>query len=37
MKAQWENEKKAIGQVQQLREKIEQLNRDIELAEKNGE
>ena len=24
MKAQWENEKKAIGQVQQLREKIEQ-------------
>ena len=37
MKAQWENEKKAIGQVQQLREKIEQLNRDIDLAEKNGE
>ncbi len=37
MKAQWENEKKAIGQVQQLREQIEQLNRDIELAEKNGE
>ena len=37
MKAQWENEKKAIGQVQQLREKIEQLNRDIETAEKNGE
>ena len=37
MKAQWENEKKAIGQVQQLREKIEQLNRDIEAAEKNGE
>ena len=37
MKAQWENEKKAIGQVQQLREKIEQLNHDIETAEKNGE
>ena len=37
MKAQWENEKKAIGQVQQLREKIEQLKRDIELSEKNGE
>ncbi len=33
MKAQWENEKNAIGRVQQLREKIEDLNRQIEAAE----
>ncbi|MCI7808312.1 ATP-dependent chaperone ClpB [bacterium] len=33
MKAQWENEKNAIGKVQQLREKIEDLNRQIEAAE----
>jgi len=33
MKAQWENEKNAIGHVQQLREKIEDLNRQIEAAE----
>ena len=33
MKAQWENEKNAIGLVQQLREKIEDLNRQIEAAE----
>ena len=33
MKAQWENEKAAIGQVQQLREQIEDLNRQIEAAE----
>ncbi len=33
MKAQWENEKNAIGKVQQLREKIEELNRQIEAAE----
>ncbi len=33
MKAQWENEKNAIGQVQQLREQIEALNRQIEAAE----
>ena len=26
MKAQWENEKKAIGKVQKLREEIEQVN-----------
>ena len=37
MKAKWENEKNAIGRVQQLREKIEQLNRDIESAEQSGE
>ena len=30
---QWENEKNAIGRVQQLREKIEELNRQIEAAE----
>ena len=34
MKAQWENEKNAIGRVQQLREKIEDLNRQIEDAER---
>ena len=33
MKAQWENEKNAIGKVQQLREQIEDLNRQIEAAE----
>ncbi len=33
MKTQWENEKNAIGKVQQLREKIEDLNRQIEAAE----
>ena len=35
MKAQWENEKNAIGKVQQLREKIEDLNREIERAEQS--
>ncbi len=33
MKAQWENEKSAIGRVQQLRESLEDLNRQIEDAE----
>ena len=33
MKAQWENEKNAIGKLQQLRETIEDLNRQIEAAE----
>ena len=33
MKAQWENEKNAIGKVQQLREQIEQMGADIERAE----
>ena len=33
LKAQWDNEKNAIGRVQQLREKIEELNRQIEAAE----
>ena len=32
-KAQWDNEKQAIGRVQQLRETIEDLNRQIEAAE----
>ena len=32
-KAQWENEKEAIGHVQQLREQLEDLNRQIEAAE----
>ena len=35
MKAQWENEKNAIGRVQQLREKIEDLYRQIEAAEQS--
>ena len=34
MKAQWENEKNAIGKLQQLRERIEDLNRQIEAAER---
>ena len=33
MKAQWENEKNTIGRLQQLREQIEELNRQIEAAE----
>ena len=33
MKARWDNEKNAIGRVQQLRERIEDLNRQIEAAE----
>ena len=33
MKAKWENEKNAIGRVQQLREQIENLNAEIERAE----
>ena len=35
MKAQWENEKNALEKVQQLREKIEDLGRQIEAAERN--
>ena len=35
MRAQWENEKKAIHQVQQIREKLETVRRDIEQAERN--
>ena len=35
MKAQWENEKNAIGRVQQLRERINDLNRQIEKAEQS--
>ncbi len=34
MKAQWENEKNAIGRVQQLREQIEALKRQIEDAQR---
>ncbi len=33
MKAKWENEKNAIGRLQQLREQIEEMNRQIEAAE----
>ena len=35
MKAQWENEKNAIAGLQQLREQIEELNRQIEAAEQS--
>ena len=35
MKAQWENEKNAIGEVQKLREQIEDMNRQIEAAEQS--
>lgn len=35
MKAKWENEKQAIGKVRKLREEIEQVNADIEKAERN--
>ena len=34
-KAQWDNEKAAISQVQKLKEELEQLNADIERAEEN--
>ncbi len=34
-KTQWENEKNAIGSLQQLRERIEELNRQIEAAEQS--
>ncbi len=34
MKAQWENEKNAIGKVQSLREQIEQTNADIEKSQR---
>ena len=33
LKAQWDNEKEAIGQVQKLREELEELHRQIETAE----
>ena len=35
MKTRWENEKNAIGRVQQLREQVEDLNRQIEQAEQS--
>jgi len=35
MRAQWENEKKGIQQVQNLRQKIEQIRIDIEAAERS--
>lgn len=37
MKAKWENEKASIGIVQKLREEIEQVNSEIEKAERNYE
>ena len=33
MKAKWENEKNAINKVQKLREQIEQINSEIEIAQ----
>ena len=33
MKARWDNEKQAIGKVQQLREELEQVNAEIDRAE----
>ena len=35
MKLRWENEKESIHKVRQLREQIEQVNADIQLAERN--
>ena len=35
MKAKWENEKEAIGKVQKLREEIDQVNGEIERAERS--
>ena len=35
LKVQWENEKNAIEHIQQLRESLEDLNRQIEAAEQN--
>ncbi|QAT50177.1 ATP-dependent chaperone ClpB [Caproiciproducens sp. NJN-50] len=35
MKAKWENEKQSIGTVRKLREQIEQVNAEIEKAERN--
>ncbi len=35
MKARWDNEKQAITQVQQLREQLEELNRQVEAAERS--
>ena len=35
MKSRWENEKNTIGKSQKLREQIEQVNSQIELAERN--
>ncbi len=37
MKAKWENEKEAISKVQKLREEIENVNSQIEMAERNYE
>jgi len=34
MKAKWENEKNSIGKVQKLREALEKVNADIEMAER---
>ena len=35
MKARWENEKQSIGGVQKIREDIERVNAEIELAQRN--
>ena len=33
MKARWENEKQSIGKVQNLRQEIEKINAEIEMAQ----
>jgi ATP-dependent Clp protease ATP-binding subunit ClpB len=35
MRARWENEKRELGRAQQVRERIEQVRHDIEVAERN--
>ena len=35
MKAKWDNEKDAISKVQKLREDLERVNSEIEMAERN--
>ena len=34
-KAQWDNEKKSVEKLQTLREQIEAMNKEIELAQRN--
>ncbi|MEG0355865.1 MAG: AAA family ATPase, partial [Lachnospiraceae bacterium] len=36
-KAQWDNEKNSVGKVRKIRESIEQMNREIQLAEREND
>ena len=36
-KAQWDNEKAAVNKLSQMRERIESLNNEIEIAKRNGD